>query len=203
MYYILALKCLFSAVGSLPFYLCWLPLIFQCLSFMVSISSASPDSHFWLIAIVLFSSSSTTSLPFISSPVHRHSSRPARSFWDSSSSEPLPSSSVDSGALLRFPSDSHSTFNVPISLPLISPFLLPAEEECNVVLWHRRWFMIDWQGTRRRINQGPAVELCHNANGVLIECWMSLNNGSGFSLQSMHITTKGWRCGFHNVGCIP
>lgn len=51
--------------------------------------------------------------------------------------------------------------------------------------------MIDWQGRRRRINQGAAVELCHNANGVLIECSMDLNDGSGFSLQSMHITTKG------------
>lgn len=51
--------------------------------------------------------------------------------------------------------------------------------------------MIDWQRRRRHINQNAVVELCHNANGVLIECWMGLNNGPGFSLQSMHITTMG------------
>lgn len=84
---------------------------------------------------------------------------------------------------------------IPDPAVLPPPFFLPAGE-CSVVLWQRGWFMIDWQGRRRRINQGAAVELCHNANGVLIECWMALNNGSGFSLQSMHITTMGWQRAF-------
>lgn len=84
---------------------------------------------------------------------------------------------------LPFPSHSTSTFYFcSLIPPSILPSLLPAEKECSVVLWQRGWFMIDWPGRRRSINQGPAVELCHNANGVLIECSMDLNDGSGFSL---------------------
>jgi hypothetical protein len=49
------------------------------------------------------------------------------------------------------------------------------------------------KGGGRHINQEAAALLCHNANRVLIECWMALNYDCSFSLQSMHITTIGWQ----------
>lgn len=105
----------------------------------------------------------------------------------------LPSSfSIFSSA--RIPSSTFYPPYFPISFTL--PLSYFSQQGSVALSCGRGWFMIDWQGRRRHINQEAAVELCHNANGVLIECWMALNNGSGFSVQSMHITTMGWQCAF-------
>lgn len=127
------------------------------------------------------------------------------------SSFPFPLMSLLSPAFLQPESSYLSLSAEKFPPPLPIPFLLlvlflfphpptchhqPSAGKCSVVLWQSEWFMIDWWGRGRRINHGGVVELRHNANGVLIECWMALNNGSGFSLQSMHITTIGWQGAF-------
>lgn len=117
----------------------------------------------------------------------------------------LPPSFPITFSLKSFQSSSVSTVRSLSSTSVLHPHLpisfathsLPiSPSSSSIVLWQRRWFMIDWQERGRQINQEAALELCHNANGVLIECWMALNNSSGFSLQSMHITTMGWQCAF-------
>lgn len=53
--------------------------------------------------------------------------------------------------------------------------------EHSAMMQMRVWFMIDWHRRKIHINQVPGEAWCRNANGMLIECWMALNNGRGFS----------------------
>ena len=72
--------------------------------------------------------------------------------------------------------------------PTPPPPFLPLSGGATVSPHNRGWFMIDWQGKREHINQGPGELLSHNANQVLIECCVALSNAS--AVPDFHCTSK-------------
>lgn len=89
----------------------------------------------------------------------------------------------------------HLHTHVPKS-SFIPAFFLLSGESCLVSMGGWGGLMIDCWVRGRHINQKAWAKLHHNANGLLIDYLMTLNNGPGFSLSSMHDTTMGWQCAF-------